>query len=123
MRGFKVLSRVPPSLNHGATRSCKQTLGKGNPNFHNVHAQKGLNWHEKHGMWSDFDPYTRSGSSPLHVQAALDYFSKDKLGCFRQSVNKDVGSGITNGQRECVSKQFMTDSIYKTFQMFKAAYP
>lgn len=44
----------------------------------------------------------------MDVQAALDYYYKDKLGCSQQNPNKHVVSVVTNGQREHLKAMYDT---------------
>lgn len=94
------------------------------PNATRYMIRKAQNLRGMNGVWSATDPYTRSRLSPSDVQAALEYYTKDELGCSRQSPNrKDVVSVVINGTREYVSKRFMTRSIRETYNVYKEAHP
>lgn len=113
----RLLTLLPRNLS-------KQQIQKMIPSATRHLIQKARKNQETLGVWSMPDPYTRARLSQEDVQAALDYYTKDELNCSQQSPNKkDVIGIISKGQKEYVSKRFMTRSIRETFRLFKAAHP
>ncbi|CAN8017318.1 unnamed protein product [Ixodes persulcatus] len=113
----RLLTLLPRNLS-------KQQIQKMIPSATRHLIQKARKNQETLGVWSMPDPYTRMRLSQEDVQAALNYYTKDELNCSQQSPNKkDVISIVSKGQKEYVSKRFMTRSIRETFRLFKAAHP
>lgn len=79
---------------------------------------------DDHGLWSTPDPYSRCKVSEEELSVALEYFTKDELGCSRQSPKqRDVIHVLLNEKKQYMSKHFMTRSIREPFRVFKNAHP
>lgn len=112
----RLLTLLPPSLTRKEIESAV-------PEATRYLINKSRKLRDDHGVWSIPDPYSRCKVSEEELSVALEYFTKDELGCSRQSPNqRDVIFALLNDKKQYMSKSFMTRSIRESFRVFKNAH-